>query len=315
VTIVDTRKISIIIPSYNEESNISTLFAGLKSVLSGLKYQFEYIFIDDGSRDSTLTEIKKLSENNNDVFYIELSRNFGHQNALKAGLDYAKGDAVISMDSDLQHPPEVILKLIEKWEEGYDVVYTKRTDNEQLSWFKRKTSSMFYSLHNKLSDMKLEKGTADFRLMSRNVVDAFSQLRESELFIRGLVMWAGFRQTAIDYVSNERHSGKSKYSTMQMVSFAFKGITSFSAKPLKLVVYLAFGLFLFSVVLVPYALISLILGYAVSGWTSLMITVIFFGSLQLLVLAIIGLYIAKLVIQSKQRPLYFIKDSNYTSTR
>ncbi len=307
--------ISIIIPAYNEFNNIDPLFLSLKKSLNNPAYNFEYIFIDDGSSDFTLQKLKELSGHNQNVFYIQLSRNFGHQNALKAGLDYAKGDCVISMDCDLQHPPEVILELIKKWEEGYDVVYTIRKDSTDLSWFKRRTSSLFYSLHNTFSDLKLEQGTADFRLISRNVVEAFSQLKESELFIRGLVKWAGFKQTAVEYTPNDRYSGKTKYSLGKMISFALKGLTSFSTKPLKIVVYIGLMFFLFSMMLIPYAIISYVIGSAVSGWTSIMITIIFFGSLQLLMIGIIGLYISKLVIQSKQRPLYFVKDSNYGAIR
>jgi len=305
------KKVSIIIPAFNEQKNINRMFSELKTTLSGLLYSFEYIFIDDGSSDLTLNEIKTLAINNKDIFFIQLSRNFGHQNALKAGLDLAKGDCVISMDCDLQHPPETVQQLLGKWEEGYDVVYTKRKETKSDSWFKRKTSKLFYGLHNILSDIKLEAGTADFRLMSRDVVNAFRQLKENELFIRGLVKWAGFKQTAIEYRPNERLSGQSKYSLMKMLSFALKGLTSFSTKPLKIVVYIGLILFLFSMILVPYALVSYLYGSAVSGWTSIMITIIFFGSLQLLMTGIIGLYISKLVIQTKQRPLYFIKDSNY----
>lgn len=305
------KKISFVIPVWNEAANISVLHKELTDTLSAVRYTYEIIFVDDGSSDSSLQEIKTLSQTSPCVFYIELSRNFGHQYALKAGLDLANGDCVISMDCDLQHPPGVVKELIKKWEEGYDVVYTRRRDDKKLSWLKRKTSLAFYALLDKLSDLKLENGTADFRLMSRNVLDAFLQLNESELFIRGLIKWAGFRQTAIDYDPNERFSGESKYNFKKMLSFAFRGITSFSVKPLKLIAYLGMFLFLISLVLIPYVVISYLLGRAVSGWASLMILVTFFGSLQLLMLGIVGLYISKIVIQSKQRPLYFIRETNY----
>jgi glycosyltransferase involved in cell wall biosynthesis len=308
----DARKISIVVPVYNEAANIPVLYKELAGQLSTTPYSYEFVFVDDGSTDDSLQITKELAKQHDNVFFVELSRNFGHQYALKAGLDMSSGDCVVSMDCDLQHPPEVVLKLIRKWEEGYDVVYTRRHPNKNLSWVKRKTSSLFYALMDKMSDLKLESGTADFRLMNRNVLDAFAHLNESELFIRGLVKWAGFKQTAIDYQPGERYSGETKYNLKKMMSFAFRGITAFSVRPLQMIAYLGIFLFLVSMILVPYALISYAMGRAISGWTSLMISVIFFGSLQLLMTGVLGLYISKLVIQSKQRPHYFIRNTNYS---
>lgn len=305
------KKISFVIPVYNEAANIRMLYGELISILSKVPYSYEFIFVDDGSTDGSLSLIKKLVQENPDIFYIELSRNFGHQYALKAGLDLSKGDCVISMDCDLQHPPEVVTKLIAKWEEGYDVVYTRRNEDKRLSWVKRKTASLFYALLDMVSDLKLENGTADFRLMSRIVLNAFAHLNENELFIRGLIKWAGFRQAAINYDPGERYSGDSKYNFKKMLSLALRGITSFSVKPLKLIAYVGMILFLISLVLVPYALISYYFGYTVKGWTSIIILIIFFSSLQLLMLGIIGLYVSKIAIQSKQRPLYLIRETNY----
>ncbi|HEY9049503.1 MAG TPA: glycosyltransferase family 2 protein [Ohtaekwangia sp.] len=309
-----TKKISVVIPVFNEASNIEALYRELITVFATIRYAYEFIFVDDGSTDESLAVIKKLSQINEHVFYIELSRNFGHQYALKAGLDLSNGDCAISMDCDLQHPPEVILSLIAKWEEGFDVVYTCREEDKKLPWLKRKTSKFFYTLLNRLSDIQLEHGTADFRLMNRNVLNAFTYLNENEFFIRGLIKWAGFRQTAIKYTPRERHSGDSKYNLKKMLSFALRGITSFSVKPLQMIAYLGLGLFMISLILIPYALVSYLLGEVVSGWTSIMISIIFFGSLQLLMMGIIGIYISKLVIQSKQRPLYFIRETNYDRT-
>ena len=305
-------KISIVVPVYNEAANIPALYNELSAQLTSLPYSFEFVFVDDGSTDGSLQVIKDLAQKHDNVYYVELSRNFGHQYALKAGLDVSNGDCVVSMDCDLQHPPEVVIKLINKWQEGYDVVYTRRHPSRKLSWLKRKTSSLFYALMDQISDLKLERGTADFRLMNRTALDAFAHLSESELFIRGLVKWAGFRQTAIDYEPRDRYSGKSKYNLKKMLSFAFRGITAFSVRPLQMIAYLGIILFLISMILVPYALVSYLMGKAVSGWTSLMISVIFFGSLQLLMTGVLGLYISKLVIQSKQRPHYFIRDTNYS---
>jgi glycosyltransferase involved in cell wall biosynthesis len=307
------KKISFVIPVFNEAANIRILHQELTAVLEGLPYIFEYIFVDDGSTDNSLSLIKELTRESPDVFFIELSRNFGHQYALKAGLDISLGDCVITMDCDLQHPPEIVKRLIEQWEKGFDVVYTRRKDDKNLPTIKRKSSALFYALLNRISDVKLENGTADFRLMSRNVLNAFSQLNESELFIRGLIKWTGFRQTAIDYTPRTRHAGKTKYNFKKMMSFAFRGITAFSVKPLQLIGYFGMILFLISLILIPYALISYFIGRTVSGWTSLMIVIIFFGSLQVLMIGVIGLYIGKLVIQSKHRPHYFIRETNYKS--
>jgi len=310
-----SKKISFVIPVFNEAANIGELLNELNAALKGVPYAMEFIFVDDGSRDNSLSVIKTLAQHDPRIFYIELSRNFGHQYALKAGLDVCSGDCVVTMDADLQHPPEVVKKLVEKWEEGYDVVYTRRIDDKNLPWLKRKTSVFFYQVLNSISDIELEQGTADFRLMNRNVLDAFAHLNESDLFIRGLVKWAGFRQTAVDYEPNPRFAGGSKYNLKRMISFGLKGITSFSVRPLQMIATLGMLLFFISMVLVPYAIISFLMGKAVSGWTSLMISVIFFGSLQLLMTGVVGLYISKLVIQSKHRPLYFIRDTNYVGMR
>lgn len=306
------QKISIIIPSYNEAANIRPLYDEIIIALSGKEeYLYELIFIDDGSEDDTLDVIKDLTLIDNRIFYIELSRNFGHQYAIKAGLDLSTGDAIITMDCDLQHPPAVINDLIKKWKEGYDIVYTRRKDHQNISWFKRTTSDLFYQFLHWASDLNLEKGTADFRLINRNVINAFKGFKENELFIRGLVKWAGFRQTALDYSPNSRYSGKTKYSFKKMLSFAVRGITAFSIRPLKYIAYIGLLMFILSIILIPYALISYSLGQAVPGWTSLIISVIFFGSLQLFMLGIIGLYLSKIVIQSTHRPQYLIRDTNY----
>jgi len=307
------RTISLVIPVYNEATNIPKLYDELQRVLGTLEYDYEIIFVDDGSRDTSLQEIKKISAHDPKIFYIELSRNFGHQYALKAGLDMARGDCTISMDADLQHPPEVIPRLLELWVKGFDVVFTCREDDPTLSLFKRKSSSFFYSTMKALSNLELEKGTADFRLMDRKVVDAFIRFGENDLFIRGLLKWIGFKQTSLLYFPNARYSGKSKYSLNKMTSLAFRAITSFSTKPLVLTAYLGIIFFLISIIYLPYALASYFTGNAVNGWTSLIMTVVFFGGLQLLMLGIIGLYLGKVAMQGKQRPLYLIRESNHPS--
>lgn len=308
------KKIAIVIPSYNEASNINIMVEKLHEVMQNSSYDYSVVFVDDGSNDTTLKTIQEVSQNDNKVFFVQLSRNFGHQNALKAGVDLVADsvDAIITMDGDLQHPPSLLPELLQKWEEGYDVVYTIREESKNLSFFKNKTSSLFYSLMNKLSDIKFEPGTADFRLIDKKVAQVFSDFSENELFIRGIINWIGFNQYAIQYKPHDRFSGSSKYTLSKMIRFAIQGITSFSTKPLYLAIVLGVGLsgvaFVFYV---GYVLYSLYFGHVISGWASVISTVVFFGGLNLIVLGIIGMYIGKLFMQSKGRPNYLIKDTNY----
>lgn len=304
------KLVSIVVPSFNEEGNVETLAIRLIDVFKSLPYNFEAIFIDDGSSDHTLNKLKSLTILSNNFYYLELSRNFGHQNALKAGYDNASGDCVICMDSDLQHPPELIAQFLEKWEEGYDVVYTTREYADEATYFKRKTSDVYYRILNSLSDTKLEKGTADFRLIDRKVVNVLAQMPENGLFMRGLIRWLGFRQFAINYMCDPRFSGSSKYTFKRMTNFAIEGITAFSVRPLNIAIGVGLFFAVSAVLYIPYILISYFSGHVVSGWASLLATIVFFGGLQLMVLGIIGLYLGKLFMQAKQRPNYIIRSSN-----
>ena len=305
------KKISIVIPSFNEEGNIKIIVNALNEVLQKLNYSYELIFVDDGSSDKTLSILQEISAIDSNVFFIELSRNFGHQNALKAGLDLASGDCIITMDGDMQHPPEMIPQLIEKWEEGYDIVYTRRLEDKKLPAFKKITSKYFYKFINYISEIKIEEGTADFRLMDKKVSTVFFAFSENELFIRGLVNWVGFNQFAIDYKPAERFSGNSKYTVKKMMQFALKGITSFSIRPLYLSIFLGISLFLLSLLFYTlYVFYSIYYGHVISGWASVIFTIVLFGGLNLIVLGIIGVYVGKLFMQSKQRPNYLIRDTN-----
>jgi dolichol-phosphate mannosyltransferase len=214
------------------------------------------------------------------------------------------------MDADLQHPPEVIPLLIQKWESGFEIVYTLRNDDISIPFLKRKLSSGFYYFLNKISDIQMQKGTADFRLLNRNVVDVLKNLSEYDFFLRGLVKWVGFKQYAIEYVPGKRNSGDSKYSLGKMIRFALNGITSFSDKPLYLAAYLGCAFALLSILYIPYAFGSYFFHYTISGWTSIIVTLSFFGGIQLMILGIIGIYLGKLFMQSKQRPSYILKESN-----
>jgi polyisoprenyl-phosphate glycosyltransferase len=304
------KHVSIVIPLYNEESNIKILLAAIQHVFTTLSYSYTVIMVDDGSKDNSLQVVQEMAAQDDRIKFISFSRNFGHQNALKAGLDMAKGDCVISMDADMQHPPSLIPTMLAKWEEGYDVVYTVRKEGADISAFKKRSSNVFYRLLNWLSEVDVEVGTPDFRLVSRQVLNVLKNLNEYDLFYRGLVKWVGFKQTALEYEQDERLSGKSKYTFKKMMRFALQGITSFSIHPLYAAAYLGFGISLLSLLYVPYALYSHYFGYTISGWTSVIVTIAFFGGLQLTILGIIGLYLGKLFMQSKGRPLYIIKETN-----
>lgn len=305
------KRVAIIVPVCNEEANIPILVDAVTQVFQILPgYDYRFLFVDDGSTDGTLQTMKTQAALRDNFFFCSLARNFGHQNALKAGLDFVDADAVIMMDGDMQHPPSLIPEMIRQWEKGYDIVYTIRRDHKEMPLMKRKTSNLFYNLINNLSDIELEQGTADFRLMDRRVVEVFRTFKEADLFMRGLVKWMGYKQLGIEYDPAERTHGKSKYTVKRMIRFALQGITSFSTKPLYIAAYLGFTFAMLSLLYVPYIIYSYYFGHTISGWTSMIATIAFFGGLQLMILGIIGMYIGKLFVQSKQRPHYIVKESN-----
>ncbi|MEI6507113.1 MAG: glycosyltransferase family 2 protein [Bacteroidota bacterium] len=307
-----TKLVSIVLPAYNESANIPVIAGRIQDVFKTLNYKYEMIFVNDGSRDNSQDVLVELHNSNPNINYIELSRNFGHQNALKAGLDMANGDCVISMDCDLQHPPELIVEFLAKWEEGYEVVYSLRQESKDLSQFKRKTSNLFYALINRMSEIHIEPGSADFRLLDRKVATVFSSLSENEPFIRGLIKWLGFKQYAITYDPAKRFAGESNYTVKKMFRFAMQGLTSFSIRPLYSAIYLGFIFSFLSLSYIPYVVYSLWVHKEVQGWASMLMTIVFFGGIQLIILGIIGIYIGKLFIQSKQRPNYIISNSSIT---
>jgi dolichol-phosphate mannosyltransferase len=309
---MNSGKISIVVPTFNEEGNIEVLYHEIIKVFSDLEsFDFELIYVNDGSTDDSLEYIKRLSKEDQRVRFLSFSRNFGHQNALKAGLDHAEGDAVISMDADMQHPPNLIPQMLKLWKEGNDVVYSIRHDKNQISFFKKTTSKFFYRLVNYLSDTKLEEGTADFRLLDRKVVSVLKTYNESTLFFRGIIPTLGFKQIGIQYTPQNRFSGTTKYSFSKMLKFALTGITSSSAKPLYFSIYL--GL-LFAATAFLYAIyaiyIALFTNEAVTGWTSIIASILFIGGVQLIMIGIIGIYLGKLFTQSKNRPNYIIEERN-----
>ncbi len=304
------KHVSIITPVYNEEKNIPLLVSTIATVLKDLPYSYHIIMVDDGSSDGTLSVIKEQTAIHATVKYISFSRNFGHQNALKAGLDMATGDCVISMDGDMQHPADLIPVMLAKYEEGYDVVYTIRQEDKNLPAFKKSTSNFYYKILNRLSDVKVDKGAADFRLMSMKVTEAVRNLPEQDLFFRGIVKWVGFKQVALEYNPQERVHGSTKYTIRKMVSLALNGILSFSKKPLYLAAYLGIIFSTLSLLYIPYIAYSYFYGHPISGWASVIATITFFGGLQLLILGVIGIYIGRMFIQMKNRPMYIVKESN-----
>jgi len=299
--------VSVVVPCHNEEGNIAALYEQLVPELKGFS-RYEIVFVDDGSEDATAQKVEALAQHDANVKLIQLSRNFGHQAALKAGLDHAQGDCVISMDADLQHPPSLIPQLVAKWKEGYEVVFTQRMADEELSWPKRATSKLFYRLAQKLTSVQIHPGTADYRLLDRQVVDVLKEMNESYLFFRGLVSWVGFRQTAVQYKASERFSGTTSYTYRKMLSLALSGITSFSIRPLQLSIVL--GLIIASLAGIYGLYVIYIFAFtdqAVTGWASTTASVLFIGGVQLVMLGILGEYVGKGFMEGKRRPTYIVR--------
>lgn len=302
--------LQVLLPAHNESGNIHPIYDEIRKALDATVYDYRILFVDDGSTDDTLDRIKELASVDRRVNFIELSRNFGHQNAIKAGLDHTDADVLIMMDCDLQHPPSLIGDMLAWYEKGYDIVRTRRRPSPHEGYLKRTTSRLFYNLMNSISDIRLEEGSADFRLLSSNAIAQLRVFGEFDLFYRGLVKWMGFRQVSIEYDPSPRHSGETKYSYRKMIGFGLKGFTSFSTKPLYLSAYMGVTFSALSLLYLPYVLWGLWTGNYVPGWTSILVTIVFFGGLQLMMLGVIGIYIAKVFLQSKQRPHYIVKESN-----
>ena len=306
------KKISVVIPMYCEEEVADICY---KRVVSNLKklsdrYSYEIIFINDGSKDSTLEILKKIASNDDNVKIISFSRNFGHQAAVTAGIRNVTGDAVIIMDADLQDPPELFEGMIEKWENGYDVVYGKRKTRSGESLFKLLTAKAFYNTLNKLSEIEIPKDTGDFRLVDRKVIDVIASLPEHNKFLRGLFSWVGFNQYAYEYNRVNRVAGKTKYPFKKMFKLATDGILSFSAKPLKVVGAIGFFSVIVSILILVYSIVSFVfkLNSLTPGWTSIMCTMTFIGGIILISLGMIGEYIARIYEESLGRPEYIIDE-------
>jgi glycosyltransferase involved in cell wall biosynthesis len=305
------KKIIIISPFYNEESNVELFFKTLEETISHLndKYYFELIAINDGSKDNTVTKLLNLSSTRIKIKVIDLSRNFGKEAALTAGIDQAEGDAVIPIDSDLQHPPELIHRLIDKWEEGYDVVLAKRKKRNTDSLIYRKLSHLFYSFIDRASDIKIPKDVGDFRLMDQRVINSVKSLSESRRFMKGIFAWVGFKTTTISYEVQPRHAGKSSFNLWKSWNFALEGITSFSTAPLRIWTYVGTIVSSASFFYALYIIIKTIFfGVETPGFSSIMTAILFFGGLNLVGIGIIGEYVGRTYIESKRRPSYIIRE-------
>lgn len=299
-------KTSIILPVYNEAENIPLLFEELCKVCDT---ETEFIFVDDGSKDNTFSAIHKLAEQDSRIKCLSLSRNFGHQNALMAGMENASGDVIVLMDADLQHPPSLLPEMFQKMEEGFDLVITKRKSTASISPIKQFCSHLFYQFINAISETKIEPKAADFRAFNRKVLESILQFKERDLFLRGIFGWIGFRSTTLEFEAPARQFGKTKYSFTTMMRLAWKGTTSFSFKPLRIALLFGTLLSIASFSFGAYALISYFRGDTIPGWASLIIAVMILGGTQLLAIGLLGEYIAKLFTESKKRPRYLIQDS------
>lgn len=303
--------LSIIIPCYNEEQVIAETYKRLTDVLQKLPHDYELIFVNDGSKDRTLSILQDFSDKDQKVKILAFSRNFGHQCAVTAGLNNCSGDVAVIIDADLQDPPEVIVEMLEIMQrEQANVVYGVRKKREGESWFKLFTAKMFYRLLNRLSDVKFPLDTGDFRMIDRKVINQFNQLGETNKYIRGLISWMGFKQVPCYYEREARFAGETKYPLKKMLKFAMIGLFYFSKKPLNIATSLGFFSVLLGLLYVVWVLISLIfsLGHSVSGWTSIIVLIVFFGGVQLLTIGILGRYIGNLFDEAKNRPEYIIDE-------
>lgn len=305
--------LSVVVPVFNESEVIDKFYERMKEVMKSLdSLACEFIFVDDGSKDDSYHKLMNLASVDPSVRIIKFSRNFGHQVAITAGIDNAKGDAVVIIDGDLQDPPEVIKQFVEKWREGYDVVYGIREKRDGESKIKLFTAAMFYRIMKRLTNVDIPVDVGDFRLMSKRMVQEFKQLRERDRYVRGLVSWVGFRQTGVYYHRDKRHAGETKYPFKKMFKFAIDGITSFSYIPLKFATWFGYSVAFMSFLYACFVVIGKFLGINVPGFTSIIMAVVFLGGVQLICLGIVGEYIGRIFNEIKQRPLYVIEEI-YTS--
>ena len=298
---------SVVVPAYNEEEVIPECARRLTAVMGSTGEQYEIIFVNDGSRDGTYRALCEICARDKSVRCVNLSRNFGHMAAITAGMDFARGDAVMVMDADLQDPPETFIQMIEMWKQGYEVVYGKRTERRGETFFKKLSAKVYYRFLRSVTDVDLPVDTGEFRLIDRKVCDAMAKMREKNRYIRGLVSWVGFRQTEVPYVREERFAGKTKYPFSKMVRFAMDGITSFSYKPLKLAASLGFAMSALSFLyLIVVFIQKFFTDTTITGWTSIVAVILCSQGIVLMVLGLMGEYIGRVYEEIKDRPIYIV---------
>lgn len=303
--------VTILIPCYNEEASLPLLYEKLAELGADSRYGWEFLFINDGSKDRTLSQIKELAAKDDRVRYISLSRNFGKENAMLAGFDLAKGDCMVIMDADLQHPPTLVPEMIRLWEEGYEDVYARRKDRKTDTWFRRKMSNAYYRMLQKVSNVDILQNVGDFRLLDRKCVDALKQLRETERYTKGMYCWIGFKKTELEFDVAERVAGQSSFNYRKLIKLAVNGFTSYTTAPLKISTYIGLTVSLLSFVLMLIFLIkALLYGDPVQGFPTLITVILFLGGVQLLSLGIIGEYLGKVFNETKHRPAYLISETN-----
>jgi polyisoprenyl-phosphate glycosyltransferase len=314
---VDSRpEYSFIVPVYNEQETLMALSERLSSVLEQLDGSAEVIFVDDGSEDDSFERMIEISLRDPRFKVLQLSRNFGHQTAITAGLDFAAGNAVIVMDADLQDPPEVVLTMAQRWREGFDIVYAVRKERLGENRFKRYTAARFYRLLRRLTDVEIPVDVGDFRLVDRKALEAYKTMRENDRFVRGMFSWVGFKQTGVPYDRGERFAGETKYPLRKMMNFAVDGIVSFSNAPLRLALALGFTVSIISFVYGVVAILLKVIGaFTVPGWTSIIFVASFLGGVQLIVLGVVGEYVGRIYVETKRRPLYIVNRSAGLSRR
>jgi glycosyltransferase involved in cell wall biosynthesis len=302
------KRITILVPCYNEQDSLPALSDALKSVMGQLpQYDWEVLLVNDGSKDNTISIIKEIRKEDKRFCYVDLSRNFGKENAMLAGFDYATGDAVVIMDADLQHPPSVIPEMLKKWEEGYDDVYGRRLTRGKESWLRKKLSMWYYSILQKTTRVEILQNVGDFRLLDRKCIEELKKLRETERYTKGMYCWIGFKKTAVDFETQDRIAGESSMSFKALISLAIDGITSFTIAPLRMSAVVGFVVSIVAFIYMCFVLFKTIfIGEDVQGYPTLVILILFIGGVQLISLGIIGEYLGKIFNETKNRPVYVV---------